>query len=185
MNLRIPLFSLGLISIASVAHAQQQGVPGIGGAPNPIIDALRRGQQPPPAAPSPAAVQTRGGMVVVTISAQMKSPVPASKIYCTVVIGPVNASGPDAVSHKLVSTAATVSGSSFTCTVKLPYQWNIDPTNAQLSFRANVGAADLSIPYGLLNLWINGAINEQNIAIDPIPFPAGGATTTKSVSIIY
>lgn len=176
MNYHATLFTLGLISVSSLAYAQEQGF--LGGVRSPILDPLSRAQQPAPAAaaPVPAAVATRSGTVVVTISGSIRSTVPASrKLYCLCVISAPRQS-------KLGKVLGTISGSAFTCTQRLAYLWQVDPAYS-LDVSGTLMLVDASLPVteAAQSLFMPAGL--QTVFFPPTtPFPANGATTTKTMT---
>lgn len=173
MSTRISLIAYFIVA-ASVANAEQSA----GGAtPAPSAKPAQS------VSTAPAAISTRTGSVVVTISGVIlsNSPPPASrKLFCNVQISTAEVP----INYRRGIAAAVISGNSFTCSIKLGYKWQVDSNNS-LSTYATVIGVDTSLSASEAHQLSSSSQSYGEIPVffqHTTPFPASGATTFKSAT---
>ena len=126
------------------------------------------------------------GTIVVNFSITINSSIPSTaELAChaaaQVTDGP--ATGPKNVIVEGSTVAATRSGSSASCTVTLPYSWNlVTPTTDKIVLGYSVGAPGEVPPGSPGSL---PARNTSQSRYAAIPVPAAGSTTTENLTIVF
>ena len=132
----------------------------------PVPD-LQEADVPPPAA--------TGGKLVfnftITVSSALAS---TTKIFCTASATVLEATLSEFAES--ASVTATRSGSTATCTVTIPYSWNLSTVSTDrvsLSYTIIAGVPTTTIPL---------ATRTSEHSLPPISVPANGATTTATIT---
>lgn len=130
-------------------------------------------------APADAATASVGGTVSVTITATVASTLPTTtKAVCSV--GAVATGANNTSASEQASVAARISGTTLSCTVRVPYLFVLDTTGATLSLVYSVTAIDTAQPLAFQQAYPLAASRQQ---IGTIPLPANGATTSRTVTL--
>lgn len=184
MSLRLSVAAIAVFA-ASLANAAEQNVFGA----NPLIggNALLLQSLGAKAAETPSASASalvpRGGYVVVNMSGFIRSSVPPAasrKLFCYLNIA---ASGSASFQNRTGGVAAVITGSKFTCSLKLVYKWQVTATD-QLVAVGYVSGVDTSLsPSEVLQGALNGA--GVTVPLPSNPFPANAATTTLSATDVF
>ena len=123
----------------------------------------------------PATVSTYTGTLVATFTITIDSTLPTSdQIACAVRTTVNDTSG--ATYKEIAEVAATRSGSTATCTVKVPYSWGLSSASdtVQLEY-------DVVVPTALVTT--NSTPGRDSTRTTAIPLPLKGATTTLTADI--
>jgi hypothetical protein len=178
MKLRHLALSLCALAIASLPVFAQEAGPEIPGTYNP-----RTGTFQPRVvaeAPLPAVTTTtHGGTLIVNFAITLKTAVPTGdKVICDVVAfvtDPLTLSTID----ESASTVATVSGSTATCAVKIPYSWSLAAATDMVSW--NYAAAITPTSATVASALLLARSSSHTGA--SFTLPANGVTTTKAVAV--
>ncbi len=173
---------LGLVASSFAQNAGTKKSPGILGYLDPKTGVFRTLPTPVTDSAEPAATTVFGGTFVVTFTITVKSAIATSaKISCSVTASLIDAetTNPSIIEEE-AAVVATRSGSTATCTVTIPYSWNLatgstDKVTLAYSLVAPVEAtATTAFPQRL---------STQDIAT--ISVPANGKTTDETVTATF
>jgi len=126
-----------------------------------------------------AAATTVTGKLVFTATITVSSTIPAADVISCGAQATVLDTGSGNSIFETAAVAATRSGSTATCSVTIPYSWNlVTPTAdfASLSFSVNVPATPAT-PAALLP----NRVSSQTLG--RIPVPPNGTTTTQTLKV--
>jgi hypothetical protein len=124
-----------------------------------------------------ASVPPTGGKFVINIAITIQSLLPASSIIACSVTASVGdlALKPTLSIFEVASANATVTGTSATCTVTIPYSWPLaTPASDSVGLSYYVTATAPATP--------NLLLRQTSQPITVITVPANGATTTQDVA---
>jgi hypothetical protein len=141
------------------------------GAWNPIADTVKTA--------GAATLTTVTGTFKVVISIKVVSVIPTDDLILCKVTASV--SGADSNTTEAYQVAATRSTGAATCTVTIPYSWELEsPTTDTVNL-----AYDITNSEAALLEVTTPPVREtiQNITKPPISIPANGTVTTKDVSV--
>ncbi|HTV33634.1 MAG TPA: hypothetical protein VME69_11125 [Methylocella sp.] len=128
-----------------------------------------------------AATTTLNGTVVINASGEIKSNLPPSpKIYCHFFIYITPTADVAGVLDKTLVLAATTSDSSFSCSGKIAYRVEADPTQAMLYISVQPVAVDPALPVSNAIQGGGPPLTGDGYSFPIIALPANGATTTKT-----
>lgn len=133
---------------------------------------------------SAAVSTTYTGTIQLTISAHLVTPVPSGgAVICSLGASVIDISTTGTIDNEVseeAETKATVSGSTATCLVKIPYSWylpNVSHDTVSLGYSISIIGSTTSVT-GVLTRSSSGLIP----GAPSIKVPANGATTSFTVS---
>jgi len=174
MRRQFAFLAMGIVAAAGFfAQAATARAGGLVGVLDPATGTFRVLPQVAPAG-APVANPNISGTFVVNYSATNVSKVPTTaKLFCSLQVEIIDSSPAGGVDVFAYSSPATVTASTVTCTVKVPYLVSVSPTSIVVLSNsvspASVGATS------------NTLVN-QLVEIGSFTIPANGTTTTKNFS---
>jgi hypothetical protein len=129
--------------------------------------------------------QTTGKIVVnfsITVDASIS---PTANIACQASAEVSDgAAGAKNLIHETATVLATRSGSTATCTVDIPYSWNlVTPTTDKVVLGYQI-TAPVEVPTGSVTSTLPARVSEQP-RYAAIPVPLSGSTTTEDLTVTF